>query len=52
MLYKPLLHCNNHLNGCSEVTRQRASVKKVGVVDVDVYAYGATLKKSWLTIGL
>ena len=35
-LYKPLLHCNSHLNSCSEITRQSASVNKVGVVDVDV----------------
>ena len=35
MLYKPLFHCNSHLNSCSELTRQSASVIKVGVVDVD-----------------
>ena len=33
MLYKPLLHCNN---SCTEITRQSASVIKVGVVDIDV----------------
>ena len=35
VLYKPLLHCNSHFS-CSEVTRQSASVIKVGVVDVTV----------------
>ena len=33
MLYKPLVH----FNFCSEVTRQSASVIKVGMVDVDVH---------------
>ena len=36
MLYKPLLHCNSHLNSCGEVTRRSASVIKVGMVDVDI----------------
>ena len=35
-MYKPLLHCNSHLNICSKVTGQSASVIKVGVVDIDV----------------
>ena len=36
VLYKPLLHCNNHLNSCSYVKRRKASVMKVGVVDIDI----------------
>ena len=31
-----LLHCNSHLNSCSEVARRSSSVIKVGVVDIDV----------------
>ena len=44
-LYKLLLHCNSHLNSCSEVTQRSASVIKVGVVDVDV-CVSSHLKKN------
>ena len=37
MLYKPVLQCNNHLSSCIYVKRWKASVIKVGVVDVDVH---------------
>ena len=49
MLYKLLLHCNNHLKSCSQVTRQRASVIKLGVVDIDV-RISSHLKKSWIAL--
>ena len=36
-LYKPLLHCNNHLKQLQLSNKVSASVIKVGVIDVDMH---------------